>query len=35
LLLLKRRIALPQGASTDADHAARQALLKARRLQSP
>ena len=35
LLLLKRRIALAQGASADADHAARQALLEARRQQSP
>jgi hypothetical protein len=35
LLLLKRRIALAQHASTDADHAARQALLEARRQQSP
>ncbi len=35
LLLLKRRIALARGAREDADDAARQALLEARRQQSP
>ena len=35
LLLLKRRIALAQGAEQDADDAARQALLEARRQRSP
>ena len=35
LLLLKRRIALAQGASAAADDAAHQALLEARRQQSP
>jgi predicted ATPase/DNA-binding winged helix-turn-helix (wHTH) protein len=35
LLLLKRRIALAQGAKEDADDAGRQALLEARRQQSP
>ncbi len=35
MLLLKRRIALAQGAREDADDAARQALLEARRQQSP